>query len=66
MALKLYMDHNVLRAVTVGLRLRNSDVLTVYEDDSHRIADVDLLDRASSLGRILFTHDDLLVEASHR
>lgn len=67
MALKLYMDHNVPRAITLGLRLRNIDVLMAYKDKSHQVSDIDLLNRASDLGRILFTHDDdLLVEASHR
>ena len=36
----LYMDHNVPRAVTVGLRLRGVDVITAYEDDAdHMIPD---------------------------
>lgn len=67
MALKLYMDHHVARAITVGLRLRSIDVITAYEDGSHEIADTNLLDRATELGRVLFTQDDdLLIEATHR
>lgn len=67
MTLKLYMDHHVPRAITTGLRLRNIDVLTAYEDHSHELADPDLLDRAAELGRVLFTQDDdLLIEASYR
>lgn len=67
MALKLYMDHHVPRAITNGLRLRRVDVLTAYEDRSHTIDDPDLLDRATSLERVLFTQDDdLLVEAKRR
>ena len=67
MPLKLYMDHHVPRAITMGLRLRQVDVLTAYEDQAHEIADPDLLDRASSLGRVLFTQDDdLLAEATRR
>jgi len=31
-ALALYMDHHVPRAITVGLRLRQVDVLTANED----------------------------------
>lgn len=54
-------------AIIVGLRLRQVDVLTAYEDQSHEATDSDLLDRATSLGRVLFTQDDdLLAEATHR
>lgn len=42
MTLKLYMDHHVPRAITTGLRLRNIDVLTAYEDHGHELADPDL------------------------
>lgn len=67
MALKLSMDHHVPRAITNGLRLRRVDVLTAYEDRSHTIDDPDLLDRATSLERVLFTQDDdFLVEAKRR
>jgi hypothetical protein len=67
MPLKLYMDHHVPRAITMGLRLRQVDVITAYEDHAHEIADPDLLDRATSLGRVLFTQDDdLLAEATQR
>ncbi|MBL7161616.1 MAG: hypothetical protein ISS57_03345 [Anaerolineales bacterium] len=60
MALAFYMDHHVPKAITNGLRLRGVDVLTAYED-------ADLLDRATELGRILFTQDDdLLGEAARR
>ena len=34
MILKLYMDENVPRQITVGLRLRGIDVLSVQEDHS--------------------------------
>ena len=51
----------------MGLRLRHVDVVTAYEDQAHEIADPDLLDRATSLGRVLFTQDDdLLAEATKR
>lgn len=67
MALKLFMNHNVPYAITLGLRLRGVDVLTAFEDGSHQIPDDQLLDRASQLGRILFSQDDdLLVEATQR
>ena len=60
------MDHHVPRAVTVGLRLREIDVLTAFEDGNSKTDDPDLLDRATMLGRALFTQDDLLVEAARR
>lgn len=67
MAIALYMDHHVERAITIGLRARGVDVLTAYEDGADRLADAELLDRATTLGRVLFTRDDdLLVEASNR
>jgi uncharacterized protein DUF5615 len=66
-ALRLYFDHNVRRPVSEGLRLRAVDVLTAFEDGAHRLQDPDLLDRATSLGRVLFSQDeDLLAEAAHR
>jgi hypothetical protein len=52
------MDHNVARAVTAGLRLRGVDVLAAHEDGASDMADSDLLDRATELGRVLFTRDD--------
>jgi len=62
-----YMDHNVPRAITAGLRLRGIDVITAYEDGADEMDDSALLDRATQLGRVLFTHDDdLLAEATQR
>ncbi len=67
MALALYMDQHVPRAITSGLRLRGVDVLTAFEDGASAFADVALLDRATALGRVLFTRDDdLLREATRR
>lgn len=67
MPLRLYFDHHIHKAIAVGLRLREVDVLTAHEDGGDELADPDLLDRASALGRVLFTHDDdLLVEAAAR
>jgi len=61
------MDHNVPQAITDGLRLRGVEVLTAYEDDAHRLPDSELLDRATKLGRVLFSQDaDLLREAVQR
>jgi hypothetical protein len=66
-SLKLYMDENVHGAITIGLRLRDVDVLTVQEDGYSGSPDPVILDRSTALGRIVFTQDrDFLVEGSHR
>lgn len=67
MSIALYMDHHVPSAVTYGLRLRGVDVLTAEEDGTQRLADPDLLDRATAVGRALFSQDvDLIREAAAR
>ncbi len=67
MGVGLYMGVHVRRAVTEGLRLRGVDVLTAQEDGAGGFADPELLDRATQLGRVLFTQDDdLLSEAKQR
>lgn len=57
MAIKLYMDHHVPRAISDGLRARGVDLLTAYEDGTNQWEDAALLDRASELGRILISRD---------
>jgi len=65
--IRLYVDAHVPASVTVGLRLRDEDVLTAQEDGADHLPDSSLLDRATELGRVLFTEDrDLLVEAKRR
>ena len=67
MTLALYLDHQVPRAITTGLRLRGVDVLTAFEDGASELDDSALLNRASELNRVLFTRDDdLLVETANR
>ena len=67
MSVRLYVDVHVRRAITEGLRLRRVDVLTAQEDGAREFDDPDLLDRATALGRVLFTQDDdLLREAKRR
>ena len=67
MAVLLYMDHHIPRSITLGLRLRGVDVLTAYEDGARELADTDLLTRAGTLGRVLFTFDaDFLGEVARR
>lgn len=67
MSVRLYVDVHVRRAITEGLRLRGVDTLTAQEDGAREFGDADLLDRATALGRVLFTQDDdLLREAKRR
>lgn len=62
MAVSLYMDHHVPKAITTGLRLRGVDVLTAHEDGAGQLDDSHLLERAHELKRALFTQDDDLLE----
>lgn len=67
MSISLYMDENVHRGITKGVRQRQVDVLTVQEDNRSGLADPQVLDRATELDRVLFTQDqDFLVEAQKR
>lgn len=67
MTVALYMDEHVHRAITTSLRLRGVDVLTAQDDGRRHVTDTVLLDRATELGRVLFSQDeDLLAEANHR
>jgi hypothetical protein len=67
MSLLLMMDVHVRRQITVALRLRGVDVLTAQGDGADRLSDPALLDRATKLGRVLFSQDtDLLAEATAR
>jgi len=61
------MDVHVRRAITVALLDRGVEVLTAQTDGAAELEDPDLLDRATSLGRVLFSQDeDLLAEATRR
>jgi Domain of unknown function (DUF5615) len=63
----LYMDVHVPAAITRGLLMRGVDVITAQLDGSTRLEDSKLLDRATQLGRVLFSQDeDLLAEATRR
>jgi len=67
MAVRPYMDVHVRSAVADGLILRGVYVVTAQQDNRRTLADPKLLDRATELGRALFTHDrDLLIEATRR
>lgn len=67
MSVSLYFDVHISYAITLGLRLRGVDVLTSQEDGTRELDDNLLLDRATDLGRVLFSQDrDLLREAHKR
>ena len=55
MSVGLYMDVHVPAAITRGLLLRGVDVLTAQIDGTTELPDPDLLDRATELGRVLFS-----------
>ena len=67
MSIAFYIDENVHRGITDGLRIREVDVLTVQEDGRTGFPDSVILDRAKELKRILFSQDDdFLAEATRR
>jgi hypothetical protein len=51
------MDVHIPQAITEQLRRRGIDILTAIDDEAATLPDDELLDRASSLGRVLFTQD---------
>lgn len=66
MSIRLYMDENVPRQITTGLRLRGIDILTVQEDNHAGSPDPQVLDRATELQRVLFSRDDNLLAIAHQ
>lgn len=61
------MDVHVPLAIARALRRKGHDVLTAQKDHAARLSGPELLDRAGSLGRIIFTQDvDFLAEAAAR
>ena len=58
MSIAFYIDENVHRGITDGLRIRDVDVLTVQEDSRTGFRDPAILDRATEIKRVLFTQDD--------
>ena len=61
MPFPVYMDAHVPAAITAGLRRCGIDVMTCQEDGTDRAPDAILLERATSLGRILFSQDEDLI-----
>jgi predicted nuclease of predicted toxin-antitoxin system len=67
MPVALYMDEQVSRKITKGLRAFEVDVLTIREDGFAGMPDVDILDRASHLNRVVVTYDHhFVIEANRR
>jgi hypothetical protein len=57
MAIALYFDVHVDRAIVGQLRLRQVDALTAQDDGTDRLSDESLLEHTSRLGRPIVTHD---------
>jgi hypothetical protein len=66
MTIRFYMDENVPRQITTGLRLRGIDTLTVQDDGLTGAADPQVLARATELQRVIFTRDDDFLVIAHQ
>jgi hypothetical protein len=66
MSIAYYMDENVDAAITRGLRRRGVDVVTAQEDGRMSTDDAIILDRATALGRVVFTRDDDFLREARR
>ena len=59
------MDVQIPSAISIGLRIRDVQVITAQEDGAARLADPDLLTRATALRMLLYTHDDDFLKEAH-
>lgn len=66
MSLAYYFDHHVPSAIANGLRARGIDILTANEDGTSRRPDDFILQRATELGRLVFTQDHDFLVIAHR
>jgi predicted nuclease of predicted toxin-antitoxin system len=57
MPVAIYMDAHIPRAITEQLRLRGIEVLAATEEGTNRLPDDQLLETASALRHVVFTHD---------
>jgi hypothetical protein len=55
MAVRLYFDVHVDKAIHDQLHLRGVDVLRAQDDGTTEMTDEDLLQRSTDLGRLMFT-----------
>lgn len=58
MSVALYMDEHIPSAITEGLKRRGVDVITVQADGMEGSDDAVVLERATTLRRIVFTRDE--------
>ncbi|MBW3597222.1 MAG: DUF5615 family PIN-like protein [Planctomycetes bacterium] len=65
MAVPLYMDHHIPSAITEGLQRRGIDVLTAQDDGRAAEDDDAVLERATSLGRAVFSQDEDFLVLAH-
>ena len=65
MSVSFYFDHNVRAAIVHGLRQRGVDVLVAFEDGHAEAEDLDVLARATELGRVVFSNDDDFLAVAH-
>jgi hypothetical protein len=65
-SLPIFMDHHVHAGITKGLRRCAINVLTTDEDGRAMAPDDQLLERATELGRPIFTQDDDFLEIADR
>lgn len=66
MSVAFYFDENTSNAVAVGVQRAGIDVLRVQDDDRRGISDVLLFVRAIELDRLIFTHDDDLIQIARQ
>jgi predicted nuclease of predicted toxin-antitoxin system len=67
LSVAFYFDEHSKSSLLRALRQRGVDVVSVQEDGLAGAADPDVLDRATRLGRVVFSQDDdFLVEAARR
>src|SRR5262249_14246746 len=57
MAVRLYFDVHVDKAIHDQLRLRGVDVLRAQDDGAAEMPDDEVLQHATDLGRLIFTQD---------
>lgn len=51
------MDEHVSKAITMGLLAKGVDVITAQDSGARQTDDIELIRRATAVGRVLFTND---------
>jgi hypothetical protein len=64
-SLAFYFDHHAPAAIADALRLKGIDVLTALDDGAAEFADDAILERATGLGRLVFTQDEDFLAIAH-